>query len=150
MEPPGLYRTVGSPGSARDLSDRRQAAWPCRLAVLRHHGVYLPAPLILRRTLYSGWMLSRDADLDIRVCSFVTSLEQDGGRSPVEPLKVRPQSVRQNPDGTYLLQGVAWDEGYLGEWQQDWLCGPNNDVVTAAINRMAGWLAQRYTGHFGR
>ena len=146
MEPPGLLRTVGAPGSVRQNSDRKQAAWPCRLVELRFCGVYLPAGLILSRPLNTGWIVSKDIDVGTWVSAFHTSLNPEQDTSPINPLTVR--SVRQNADGSYLLQGTAWDAGHLQDWPQDWLCGPGAEVVTSAVRKMDGWLRQRYTGAY--
>lgn len=145
MEPPGLYRTVGAPGSAAALSDRKRAAWPCRVTELRFQGVYLPADLILKRPLHTGWIISKDVGATEWISEFCTSLKPDEDRAPIPPL-FGIRSVRQNADGTYLLQGMAWDAGYLQRWEQDWLCGPGDDSVTAALRKMDPWLRQRYTG----
>jgi len=145
-----MYRTTGAPGSIAAKADRRHAAWPCRLVELRFCGVYLPAELILGRPLHTGWIISRDIGIGVRVSSFFTSLDADA-RSHVNALTVYlgDDKVRLNQeDGTYLIQGTAWDAGHLSEWPQTWLCGPGSDVVTAAVNRMGSWLQKRYTGQF--
>ena len=145
-----MFRTVGSPGSVRAIADRKQAAWPCRLVELRFCGVYLPAELLLGRPLLSGWLVSQDAGVAERVCTFHTTLSA-GEPSPLNPLTVHlgDGQVRLNMDGTYLIQGIAWDAGYLNRWPQTWLCGPGNEVVAAALQRMSAWLRSRYTGRYG-
>lgn len=62
------------------------------------------------------------------------------------------RSVRKSDEGIYLLQGTAWDAGYLQSWQQDWVCGPvdERESVLDAVENMDGWLKQRYTGRYGR
>lgn len=150
MEPPGMFRTTGAPGSPRALSDEKAAAWPCRLVELRFCGVYLPVGLLLSRPLHTGWIISRDVGVDIRVCTFTTSLNPGDHQSHVSALTVLlgEDRVRQNSDGTYLLHGTAWDSGHLSVWPQTWLCGPGSEVVTAAVNRMGAWLQARYTGQY--
>lgn len=149
MEPPGIFRTVGAPGSVRANSDRKQAAWPCRLVELRFCGVYLPSELILSRPLHTGWIVSKDTGVGERVCTFYTSADLDGP-SPVPPLTVHlgDGKVRQNQDGTYLIHGRSCDAGYLSEWPQTWLCGPGSEVVSAAVRGMTAWLRARYTGQW--
>lgn len=149
MGPPGMLRTIGSPGSIRAISAKKQAAWPCRLVELRFCGVYLPAGLILSLPLHSGWIVSKDTGVGERVCTFYTSADLDGP-SPLAPLTVHLGNgkVRQNQDGTYLIHGRAWDGGHLGEWPQAWLCGPGTEVLTAAIRGMSAWLRERYTGQW--
>jgi len=150
MEPPGIYRTTGSPGSSADTAARRYAAWPWRVVELRFCGVYLPAQLIRERPYNTGWIVSKDTGPSEYRASFHTSLKAEDDLAPLCPL-TNIRSVRHNDaDGTYLLQGLAYDLGRLQRWPQDWLCGPNDDSVTAALTRMDGWLRQRYTGDYGR
>ena len=145
-----MYRTVGSPGSQQAISDRKRAAWPCRLVELPFCGVYLPAELLLQRPVLSGWIVSIDSGVGERTSTFLTSLSA-GDSSPINPLTVHlgEGRVRQNQDGTYLLHGTAWDAVYLSRWPQAWLCGPGTEVVTAALKQMSAWLQRRYTGQFG-
>ena len=124
----------------------RAAAWPGRVVELRFCGVYLPAALILRRPLHSGWIVSRDVGPNEWRADLHASLDDD--RTPINGLH-EIKSIRQNAGGTYLMQGMAWDAGYLKRWQQDWLCGPDDASVSAALQKMEHWLRQRYTGTFG-
>lgn len=147
MEPPGLYRSPAAPGSDADRVARRNAAWPCRVAELRFCGVYLPADLILQHQVHTGWIVSQVAE--DWASTLYSSIKED--RSTINPLHAI-REVRKNEDGTYLLQGMAWDVGYLQRHPQDWIVGPVDeaDSVGAAVRRMDGWLRKRYAGVYGR
>lgn len=149
IDPPGLHHTQGAPGSDADRVARRNAAWPCRVAELRFCGVYLPADLILKRQVRTGWIVSEIADIRVWASTLYSSAS-DARSSILEIHAVR--EARKNDDGTYLLQGMAWDAGYLQRHQQDWIVGPVDeaDSVGAAVRRMDGWLRKRYTGVYGR
>lgn len=118
------------------------------MAELRFCGVYLPASLILSRPLHTGWIVSKQIEARTWQSWIYTSLDPGQETSPLNPLMVH--EARQNPDGTYLLRGMAWDAGYLNQWPQEWLCGPGNDAVTTALNGMEHWLQHRYTGAWGK
>lgn len=114
---------------------------------LRYQGMYLPANLILRRPLHTGWIVSQDTGPDEWASHLYVSLKDE--RSPLNALHAI-KTVLKNDDGTYLLRGKAWDAGYVERWPQDWLCGPGDDSLVTALHKMDGWLRQRYTGTFGR
>ncbi len=97
----------------------------------------------------TGWIVSKELGAGQWGSEFFTSLRKEENKSPVQSL-VLIHSVRQNADGTYLIQGEAWDSGFLSRWPQDWLCGPGDDTVIAALRKMDSWLRQRYTGTYGR
>lgn len=145
IEPPGLYRVVGASDSDVARVARRNAAWPCRVAELRFCGVYLPADLILRHQVRTGWIVSRDVDVGTWE-STLQSSASDPRSAVLEIYAVR--DVRKNEDGTYLLRGMAWDVGHLQRHQQDWIVGPvdGDDSVGAAVRKLDGWLRKRYTG----
>lgn len=148
-EPPGLYRVVGASDSDAARVARRNAAMPCRVAELRFCGVYLPADLIQRHQVRTGWIVSEISDVRTWAATLYSSAS-DPRSGVLEIHAVR--EVRKNEDGTYLLRGMAWDVGYLQRHQQDWIVGPVDeaDTVGAAVRKLDGWLRQRYSGRYGR
>lgn len=147
VNPPGLYRTSAAPGSTVVRAELRNAAWPCRVAQLRYDGIYLPADLILSHHLFTGWIISTDMGPGEWESTLYTSIKDE--RSLINPL-TEIRTVRQRGDGIYLLQGTAWDAGYLQRRPQDWICGPvdESESVMAAVREIDGWLKQRYIGAY--
>jgi len=148
IEPPGLHHPVGSPDSDASRIARRHAAWPCRVAELRFCGIYLPADLIQRHQVRTGWIVSEISDVRTWASALYSSASDT--RSAILSIHA-VRDVRQNDDGTYLLRGMAWDVGWLQRHQQDWIVGPVDgvDSVGAAVRKMDGWLRKRYTGRYG-
>ena len=131
-----------TPGSAQDNELRRVVGHRAFVIRLRYSGVFLPEKLIKGRPVQEGLLVS--TCLDGRWTLRLHPL--DGSSDCLLRDLSDANTLRQRPDGSWLIDGEEWDEGYLRRWSQTWLCAPSLQAGADLLCGMSSWLRARYTG----
>lgn len=140
--PPGRYRRGEcAPGSEYDRNAQRAAGWRATVLRLRFCGVYLPERLLNEQRHMSGLIVSMDG---YDAGYSVHLIDEAGGREITRGLR-GATVLKRRSDGAMLLRGVEWDEGYLRQWPQTWLCCETPDAMPSVLRQMGAWLDARYT-----
>ncbi len=149
MQLPGITPSSGAaPGSPADRANRRNHALSACVAPLRYAGVFLPAQLLQLRPVAAGLIVSTQFS-----GVWTTSLYDMEGHRELRHGLAHARVVKRRDAGTMVLAGVEWDEGFLRQWPQSWLCTRTVEDAHAVIGHMSPWLRERYLqggGQLGR
>ncbi|WP_159502682.1 hypothetical protein, partial [Microbacterium sp. 18062] len=127
---PGICRSSGAaPGSAADIAHRRAGGVPMFVGRLRYSGFFLPAHLVRPHLLF-GLVVSKEEEGQ----RWTVSLHPEDGDTRRLLRALMHASVRKRrEDGAYLLDGKEWDEAFLRQWPQTWLCAPSKQMAEHAL-----------------
>lgn len=145
MNFPGIIEkgSGAAPGSARDNELRRAVGHRACVVRLRYAGVFLPVKLIELRPMLEGLVVTTRLDGS----GWLVRLHPlDGGINCLLRDLSNARVLRHRSDGSWLIEGEEWDEGYLKRWPQTWLCAPSLETAGALLDGMSCWLSARYTG----
>lgn len=149
MQLPGITPSSGAaPGSPADRANRRKHGLSACLVPLRYAGVFLPAQLLQRRPVAAGLIVSTQFS-----GVWTTSIYDSEGHHELRHALFQVRVVKRRDACTMVLAGVEWDEGFLRQWPQSWLCTRTVEAAHAVIGHMSPWLRERYMqggGQLGR
>lgn len=141
---PGFYSSTGLaiPGSSSDVAQRKAAGWPCHVFRLRYNGVFIPQSLVLGRPIVEGLLVStREGD------GWTVNLhELSGSTTKLLRCLSAARLVKERHDDCRMLAGLEWDEGYLRQWQQTWLCSASQVTGLEVLQQLGPWLRSKYPG----
>ena len=137
---PGWYKMPAcAPGSIADRKARQETGWPVVVLRLRFSGVFLPWNLLCERPRVQGKILTM---AQYNAAPHAELVNEDGKVLSRSLLDVRVRSRRD--DGSMILEGAEWDEGYFRLWPQTWLCCVTGDELERALIHMQEWLSKEY------
>lgn len=137
---PGWYKMPAcSPGSSMDKQGRQAAGMPVVVLRLRFSGVFLPWNILRDRPRKSGKLLTL---AEYGAPAHAELIDEKGEKLLRHLLDVRVHKRRD--DGSLILEGAEWDEGYLRLWPQTWLCCASNETLERALIHMQSWLSKEY------
>lgn len=146
MDLPGKLPPISAaPGSMSDKANRRKHGLLACVVPLRFAGVFLPAQLLQRRPMPVGLIVSTCRD-----GVWSASLWDSEGGSHLRHGLWHARVVKRRDARTMVLAGAEWDEVYLRQWPQSWLCAPDVETANMVIGHMSPWLRQRYIESGGR
>jgi len=140
MQLPGITPSSGAaPGSLADNANRRKHGLSACVVPLRFAGVFLPAQLLQRRPAAAGLIVSAQFS-----GVWTTSLFDLEGQHELRHGLTRARVVKRRDACTMVLAGFEWDEGFLRQWPQSWLCAPTAAAANVLLGHLSPWLRQRY------
>lgn len=140
MQLPGITPSIGAaPGSPADRANRRKHGLSACLVPLRYGGVFLPAQLLQRRPVATGLIVSTQFS-----GVWTTSLYDSEGHCELRHALFQARVVKRRDATTMVLAGVEWDEGFLRQWPQSWLCASTVEAANVLLGHLSPWLRQRY------
>ena len=140
MQLPGITPSSGSaPGSLADIANRRKHGLSACVVPLRYAGVFLPAQLLQRRAVLAGLVVSTQYSW-----VWSTSLYDREGEHELRHPLTHARVVKRRDAKTMVLAGVEWDEGFLQQWPQSWLCAPTVETARELLGHLSPWLRRRY------
>lgn len=140
MDLPGTTpSSAAAPGSPADNANRKKHGLLACVVPLRFAGVFLPAQLLRRQPMSVGLVVSKQYD-----GVWTASLYDREGECQLRHGLWHARVVKRRDANTMVLAGLEWDDGYLGQWPQSWLCAPTVDSANAVIGHMSPWLHRRY------
>ena len=142
LDLPGILPpSSAAPGSDADLHARVRAGWKGHVLRLRFSGVYLPEQILRTRAVVPGLLISVH-----EYGRWSASLYDHQGKHELQHGLVSAVLRKRREDGSMLIDGSEWDEGYLQRWPQTWLAARTAEEVAQILQGMSGWLRSRYTG----
>lgn len=139
---PGILPpSSAAPGSDADLHARVRAGWKGHVLRLRFCGVYLPEQILRDRPVVPGLLISENESGHWKASLY----DQQGRHELLHGLQSATVRKRRE-DGSMLIEGAEWDEGYLQRWPQTWLAARTPQEAAQILQGMSGWLRARYTG----
>lgn len=140
MNLPGITPSCGAaPGSLADKANRKEHGLLACVVPLRFAGVFLPVQLLRQRPLRVALLVSTQFN-----GTWTTSLyDREGDRQLMHELW-HARVVKRRDSGTMVLAGSEWDEGFLQQWPQSWLCTPSEKSAEVLLGHLSPWLRQRY------
>lgn len=146
MNLPGITPSSGAaPGSLADKANRTKHGLLACVVPLRFAGVFLPVQLLRQRPLRMALLVSTQFD-----GAWTTSLyDREGDRQLMHGLR-HARVVKRRDAGTMVLAGVEWDDGFLQQWPQSWLCAPSEKSADVLLGHLSPWLRQRYVQGGGK
>lgn len=140
MQLPGITpSSSAAPGSPADRANRRKHGLSTYLVPLRYAGVFLPAQLLQRRPVAAGLIVSTQFS-----GVWTTSLYDSEGHHELRHALFQARVVKRRDSCTMVLAGFEWDDGFLRQWPQSWLCAPTVDAANVLLGHLSPWLRQRY------
>lgn len=137
---PGWYSLPScAPSSYMDRMGRQAAGWPAVVLRLRFNGVYLPHRLLTKRPRVAGKVLS----IDRHGAPAHSDLIDEEGCELLHTL-CEARVLKRRDDGSMLIGGEEWDEGYFQRWPQTWLCSESIEALESALLHMQDWLHRQY------
>ena len=140
MDLPGITPSSASaPGSLADNASRKKHGMLACVVPLRFAGVFLPVQLLRRRPMRVALLVSSHFN-----GAWTTSLyDRDGEHQLLHGLW-HARVVKRRDGGTMMLSGLEWDDGFLRQWPQSWLCAPSEKNADMVLGHLSPWLRQRY------
>lgn len=140
MDLPGITPSSDSaPGSLADNANRKKHGLLACVVPLRFAGVFLPVQLLRRRPMPVALVVSTQFN-----GVWTTSLyDREGDRQLLHGLW-HARVVKRRDACTMVLAGSEWDDGFLRQWPQSWLCAPSEQSANVLLGHLSPWLRQRY------
>jgi hypothetical protein len=140
MNLPGITPpSAAAPGSLKDNANRKKHGLLACVVPLRFSGVFLPVQLLRCRPMPVALLVSSQFS-----GAWITSLYDREGERKVMNELWHARVVKRRDASTVVLAGLEWDDGFLRQWPQSWLCAPSQENADLLLGHLSPWLRRRY------